>query len=131
MKTALVNDWLINVGGGEKVLKAIYELFPSDIYTLFHKKSFPYFKNAKVKSSFLNKFPFALKKYQHFLPFFPMAIEQFDLFDYDLILSSSHCVAKGVLTHAHQLHICYCHTPVRYAWDLYNQYLNESKCIEA
>ncbi len=80
---------------------------------------------ASVNTSFIQNIPFSQRIYRHLLPFFPYAIEQFDLSEYDLILSSSHAVAKGVLTHAEQLHICYCHSPMRYAWDLHHQYMRE------
>ncbi|HSX10419.1 MAG TPA: glycosyltransferase [Chlamydiales bacterium] len=130
MKTALVYDWFSeNAGGGEKTFEAIYELFPSPIYTLLQApKSLEgkTYEKSTVHSSFIQKLPFAAKKYRSYLPFFPLAIEQFDLSSYELILSCSHCVAKGVMTHADQLHICYCFTPMRYAWDLYHQYLQES-----
>lgn len=129
MKTALVHDWLVSIAGGEKVLKAIYELYPSPIYTLLtNPKNIQdsFLKDAKINTSVIQKFPFARKLYQKYLPFFPFAIEQLDLNDFDVIISSSHCVAKGVLTRSDQLHICYCHTPMRYAWDLYFQYLQES-----
>lgn len=129
MKTALVHDWLVSIAGGEKVLKSIYEIFPSPIFTLLmNEKIFnkTFLENASVKTSVIQKFPFKNKLYQKYLPFFPFAIEQLDLSEYDVIISSSHCVAKGILTNSEQLHICYCHTPMRYAWDLYFQYLNES-----
>jgi glycosyltransferase involved in cell wall biosynthesis len=129
MKTAIVHDWLMSISGGEKVVKAIHDIFPSTIYTLIkneEKLKNSFFEDKKIKSSFIEKLPFSKKNYQKYLPFFPMAIEQFDLTDFDVIISSSSCVAKGVLTNPNQLHICYCHTPIRYAWDLYHQYLNES-----
>ncbi|MEN9654298.1 MAG: hypothetical protein RL235_410, partial [Chlamydiota bacterium] len=85
-----------------------------------------YFKNAEIHTSFIQRLPRAKSKYRSYLPLFPLAIEQFDLSSYDLILSSSHCVAKGVITSPDQLHICYCYTPVRYAWDLMHTYLKES-----
>jgi len=129
MKTAIVHDWLVSVAGSEKVLKLMHDLYPSKIYTLLKnpknlKNSF--FENKNIQSSFIQKLPFSKKIYQKYLMFFPFAIEQFDLSKYDVILSSSHCVAKGIITRFDQLHICYCHTPMRYAWDLYYQYLNES-----
>lgn len=125
MKTAIVHDWLINDAGAEKALEAIYSLYPSPIYTLFHnKKRFSY---PEVHTSFLQNFPFSQKIYRNLLPFYPLAIEQFDLTSYDLIISSSHAVAKGVLSHPQQKHICYCYTPMRYAWDLYFSYLREAK----
>ncbi|MEI6242483.1 MAG: glycosyltransferase family 4 protein [Chlamydiota bacterium] len=128
MKSALVHDWLVSIGGGEKVLQALSESFPSPIYTLVQNKkgiAGSFFENQEIITSFIQKLPFASTKYRNYLPFFPLAIEQFDLSSYDLILSSSHAVAKGILTHAEQLHICYCHTPMRYAWDLYHHYLQE------
>lgn len=129
MKAALVHDWLMSMGGGEKVLHAIHKIFPAPIYTLFSNKKnvSAYFSNVEIQTSFLQRFSFVQRNYRNFLPLFPYAIEQFDLSSFDLILSSSHCVAKGVITHPHQLHICYCFTPVRYAWDLYFQYLAEAK----
>ena len=130
MKTAIVHDWLVSIAGGEKALESIYEIFPSKIHTLVmnkHKMKNTVFAKADVKTSFLQKFPLGVKKYQSFLPFFPMAVEQFDLSEYDLIISTSSCVARGALTHGNQMHICYCFTPMRYAWDLYQQYLRESR----
>ncbi|GAB6072784.1 glycosyltransferase family 4 protein [Venenivibrio stagnispumantis] len=130
MRTALVHDWLTTIAGAEKVLEAIYELYPSPIYSLVVDKNNlknTIFENAYIYTSFIQKFPFSKKIYRNYLPFFPLAIEQFDLSKYDVIISSSHAVAKGVLTNHNQLHICYCHTPIRYAWDLYHQYLKESK----
>jgi len=130
VRSAIIHDWLVSpVGGGEKVLEAIHVLFPSPIYTLVkneEKLKGSYFENLEVISSFIQRLPRAAKSYRNYLPLFPLAIEQFDLSSYDLILSSSHCVAKGVLTSPDQMHICYCHTPMRYAWDLTFQYLRES-----
>jgi len=126
VKTALIYDWLVTMGGGEKTLAAIYEVFPEPIYTLVKDKQWlemgP-FKGGDVHASFLQKFPYAERYYRYLLPFFPMAVEQFDLSGYDLLLSVSHAVAKGVLTQPHQLHICYCLTPMRYAWDLTHSYV--------
>lgn len=130
LKVALVQEWLTIIGGSEKVFKEIASLFPqADIYTLvamdetIEKMGF---KNRKVYTSFVQKLPMAKTKYRSYLPLFPLAIEQFDLSGYDLIISSSHAVAKGVLTNANQVHVCYCHSPIRYAWDLHHQYLKES-----
>lgn len=131
MKTALIYDWFSEgAGGGEKAFEEIYKLYPSPIYTLLgDAKSLKgmAFESEAIHTSFIQKMPKALKKYRLYLPLFPFAIEQFDLSPYDLILSCSHCVAKGVLTHVDQLHLCYCYTPMRYAWDLYHQYLHEAK----
>ncbi|MDE3055821.1 MAG: glycosyltransferase family 4 protein [Verrucomicrobiota bacterium] len=130
MQIALVHDWLVSpTGGGEKVLEAIHSLFPAPIHTLVtNKKALKgsYFEDLAILPSFIQKLPRATRSYRNYLPLFPLAIEQFDLTGYDLIISSSHCAAKGVLTFPHQLHICYCHTPMRYAWDLTFQYLEES-----
>jgi glycosyltransferase involved in cell wall biosynthesis len=130
MKVALVHEWLTIIGGSENVFKEIAALYPNaDIFTLV---AIPDTINTlglqqhKVTTSFIQKLPFAKTRYRSYLPLFPLAIEQFDLSGYDLIISSSHAVAKGVLCHSRQLHICYCHSPIRYAWDLYHQYLRES-----
>lgn len=130
MKVAIVQEWLVTVGGSDKVVKAILDVFPgADIYTLVAKKEvcdelgIPW---EKVHTSFIQKMPLGTKKHRAYLPLFPFAIEQFDLREYDVVISSSHCVAKGVLTKADQLHICYCHSPIRYCWDMYNEYLEES-----
>lgn len=126
MKTAIVHDWFDKIAGSEKVVKSIYELFPSKIYTLLKnekniKNSF--FNNLDIETSFIQKLFFSKKHFRKYLPFFPLAIEQFDLSDYNVILSSSHSVAKSVLTTSEQLHICYCHSPMRYVWDMYFDYL--------
>ncbi len=130
MEVALVHDWLTTIGGAEKVLEALLEIFPSDLFTLVKnpkKLVGTPFETKEIKTSFIQNLPKAKEKYRSYLPLFPLATEQFDLSGYDLIISSSHSTAKGVLTHADQVHICYCHTPMRYAWDLYQQYLRESK----
>lgn len=131
MKTALVYDWLAEgSGGGEKAFEAIYRLFPSEIYALLVNPGAiqgAAYEKEKIHASFIQKLPFAQKKYRSYLPLFPLAIEQFDLSKYDLVISCSHCAAKGVLTHVDQIHLSYCYTPMRYAWDLYHQYLEESK----
>ena len=129
MKVALIHDWLVTLAGAEKVLQAIYEIYPAPIFTLVtdkRKLKESVFEKAEIFTSFIQKLPRAKNKYRNYLPFFPLAVEQFDLSNYDMIISSSTCVAKGVLSRTDQLHICYCHTPVRYAWDLYHQYLKET-----
>ncbi len=128
-KTALVHDWLNTMAGAEKVLEAIYEVFPSPIYTVVANKDnmrgFA-FQEAPITTSFIQKMPFGLKHYRRYLPLMPLAVEQFDMSGYDIVISSSHAVAKGVITSANQLHISYIHTPIRYAWDLQPLYLKES-----
>lgn len=130
MRVAIIHEWLVTIGGAEKVTKAILDLFPdADIFTLVAKKSIcdelmiPW---ERVHTSFIQRLPFATKKHRLFLPLYPFAVEQFDLRGYDLVISSSHCVAKGVMTKEDQLHICYCHSPIRYVWDMYHDYLEES-----
>lgn len=132
MKKALINDWYNQNGGAEKVIHAINNVWDDfDHFALVdflndeERKFILHGKTAKT--SFIQKLPFAKKDHRKFLQFFPYAIEQFDLREYDLILSSSSSIAKGVLTNNNQLHICYCHSPMRYAWDLYHQYLDEAK----
>jgi len=130
MRIALVHDWIVSKGGAEKCLEIFHQLYPqAHLYTLLYKPETVKalgFSEDQVTASFLNKKRGIIKKYRSYLPFFPFAIEQLDLSDAGIILSSSHCVAKGVLTRSDQLHICYCHTPVRYAWDLTYRYLQES-----
>jgi len=131
MKIAIVHDWLVTYAGSERVLSAILEIFPSaDLFTIIdflpdadRKK---YLQNKKAKTSFLQKFPFVKTKYQFYFPFMPLAVESFDLSEYNLIISSSHAFAKGVITGPYQLHISYVHTPIRYAWDLQEEYLKKS-----
>jgi glycosyltransferase involved in cell wall biosynthesis len=127
MKMAHVYDWLVTMGGGEKTLAAIQEAYPAPIHTLVcnrQKLVGTPFENAEIHSSFIQKLPFAKQKYRNYLPFFPLAIEQFDLSAYDVVISTSHAVSKGALTHSDQLHLCYCLTPMRYAWDLTYRYLD-------
>ena len=129
MKIAIVHDWLVVNAGAEKVLKDILELYPnSDIYTLvdfLNEKDRKSILNGKqTKRSFIQKLPFAKSYFRNYLPFFPKAIESFDLSKYDLIISSSWAFAKGIKKSREQIHICYCHTPIRYAWDLYDDYIS-------
>ncbi|TWT03600.1 glycosyltransferase family 4 protein [Planomicrobium sp. CPCC 101079] len=130
MKIAIVHDWLVTYAGAEKVLEEIINVYPeADLFSLVdfvNEKDRKFLKGKKVRTSFVQKLPFAKKKYRNYLPFMPLAIEQFDLSKYDLIISSSHAVAKGIITGPNQLHISYVHSPIRYAWDLQHQYLNES-----
>ena len=132
LKIAIVHDWLVTDAGAEKVLKAIVELYPhSDIFSLVDFLSDEDRKtilnNKNIKTSFIQKLPFAKNHFRNYLPLFLRAIESFDLSSYDLIISSSWAVAKGVKTTNEQLHISYCHTPIRYAWDLYDEYTSNLK----
>jgi len=131
MKKALVHDWFSVYAGAEKCVESFTNIWDDfDVYSLIDflndRDREIILKGKKAHTSFIQKLPKAKEKYRNYLPLFPLAIEQFDLSGYDLIISSSHAVAKGVLTHQNQLHISYVHTPMRYVWDLYHQYLKES-----
>ncbi|EKD48190.1 MAG: hypothetical protein ACD_65C00076G0001 [uncultured bacterium] len=127
LKIALVADWLTDQGGAEKVVLALHKIFPSaPIYTsIYNEKSLPQFKDADVRTSFIQNWPFAKKKHQLFLKWMPMAFEQFDLSEFDIVISSSHSCAKGVITKPSAVHFCYCHTPMRYVWDDCHRYLKD------
>lgn len=132
MKYALVHEWLTPqaTGGSELVVQAILQFIDADLYALIDFESSnpqSYLYQRTIGTTFLQHLPFAIKGVQKYLPLLPLAIEQLDLREYDIILSSSHAVAKGVITSPEQLHICYCHTPMRYAWDLTFDYLNSSR----
>ncbi|BAY40149.1 group 1 glycosyl transferase [Nostoc sp. NIES-2111] len=132
LKYALVHEWLTPkaTGGSELVVREILNHIDADLYALIDFESQnpeSYLYQRQIGKTFLQHFPFARNGIQKYLPFLPLAIEQLDLRQYDVILSSSHAVAKGVLTTADQLHICYCHSPMRYAWDLTFDYLRYSK----
>ncbi len=130
MKTAIVHDWLVKYGGAERVLEQMLKMFPeADLYSLFD--FFPagqrgIIGNKTVKTSFLQSFPNARTKYHRYLPLMPLAVEQFNLSQYDLIISSSWAVAKGVISGPDQLHVCMCYSPMRYAWDQMHMYLKAS-----
>jgi glycosyltransferase involved in cell wall biosynthesis len=119
-RTALVHDWLTGMRGGEKVLAALGAIFPgAPIHTLFHFPGSvsPAIEAHPIRTSFLQRAPGLRRRYRHYLPLFPAAIEDLDLSGADLVVSSSHCVAKGALPPPGAFHLCYCHTPMRYAWD--------------
>lgn len=119
----LVHDWLPVYAGAERVLEQMIHVFPdADLYSLvdfIKKEDRGFLQHKSVETSFLQRLPFAKRAYRYYLPFAPIAVEQFDLTDHDIIVSSSYAVAKGVITRADQLHISYVHSPIRYAWDLY------------
>lgn len=129
MKLAYVHEWLVNYAGSEKVVEAMMEHHPAPIYTLVHDpealKNTP-LAGREIHASFLQGFPQAIKRYQQYLPFMPLAVEQFDLTPYDVVVSSNHAVAKGARVRADQLHLSYVHTPIRYAWDLQDEYLRDA-----
>ncbi|WP_456712062.1 glycosyltransferase [Bradyrhizobium sp. USDA 4353] len=130
MRVAIVHDWLYVLGGAEKVLQEILRCYPgADVFTLFdllRPEDRARLGFEKSHTSFLQNMPFLRKHHRSYLPLMPLAIEQLDLSSYDLVISSSCAVAKGVLTGPEQLHIAYVHSPMRYAWDLQHQYLQES-----
>ncbi|AZT91543.1 glycosyltransferase family 4 protein [Caldicellulosiruptor changbaiensis] len=128
MRVAIVHDWLTTVGGAEKVILELKKIFPeAPIYTLVYneKKLGAYFDKCKIKTSYLQKNPLAKKKHQLFFKYMPRAFEEFDLSEFDLIISSSSAFAKGVITSPNSIHVCYCHTPPRYIWDLTHEYLKD------
>ena len=132
MKIAIIHDWLVTNAGAEKVLRSIVNLYPdADIFSLVdfltNEERETILDGKKVHASFIQKLPYAKKHFRNYLALFPKAIESFDLSAYDLIISSSWAVAKGVKKGSDTRHVCYCHTPVRYAWDLYDEYTSSLK----
>ncbi len=130
MKVAVVHEWLTTKAGSESVIEQILTLYPeADLFVLVDflpEADRAFLAGHRIKTSFIQNLPFAHKKYRSYLPLMPLAVEQFDLSGYDLVISSSHAVAKGVLTGPDQVHISYVHSPIRYAWDLQHIYLRES-----
>jgi len=128
-RVAIIHDWLVVYGGAERVLRQLIALFPeAEVFAVvdfFSDQDRTKIFGKRARTSFIQKLPFAKTKYRNYLPLMPVAVEQFDLSGFDLVISSSHAVAKGVLTGPDQRHICYCHTPMRYAWDLQHQYLQQ------
>ena len=130
MKIAIVQEWLTNLGGSERVVFDISEIFTkAPIYTsVANLKNLPEeYKELDIRTSFLQKIPFFSKRHQLLLPLMPLAFESFDLSDYDVVISSSHSCAKGIITKPETLHISYCHTPTRYLWSNYSEYKKESQ----
>lgn len=129
MKTAIVHDWLVTYAGAERVLEQMLEVLPdADLFSLIEfvpPEERGFLGGREVRTSFIQRLPWARTRYRSYLPLMPLAIEQFDLSGYDLVISSSYAVAKGVLTGPDQIHICMCYSPMRYVWDLQHQYLRE------
>lgn len=130
-KIAIVHEWFTTIAGSEKVVEQILHLFPqADVFAVYADpetvRTTKFLQGRRVESSFIGKLPRASKSYRSYLPLMPLAVEQFDLSGYDIVISSAHAVSKGVLTGPDQLHISYVHSPIRYAWDLQHQYLRES-----
>ena len=130
MKIAIVHDWLVTYAGAERVLSALLKIWPqADLFSVIDflsDEDRAKLGGKRAQTTFIQRLPQARTRYQKYLPLMPLAIEQMDLSSYDLVISSSHAVAKGVLTGPNTLHISYVHSPIRYAWDLQHQYLNES-----
>lgn len=130
MKTAIVHEWLSTYAGSERVLEQLLQIYPqADLYAVID--ALPagergFLRGRQAKTSFIQRLPFARTHFRHYLALMPLAVEQLDLSAYDLVISSNHAVAKGVITGPNQLHVSYVHSPMRYAWDLQHQYLNES-----
>jgi len=133
MKVAIIHDWLTGMRGGEKCLEVFCELYPeADLYTLIYlpERVSPIIRSMNVHASWFGRLPWVTRHYRYGLPLFPKLIEQFALTDYDLIVSSSHCVAKGVFPND-ALHISYVHSPMRYAWDMYDAYFGSGSSLVA
>lgn len=130
MKVAIVHDWLVTYAGAERVLEQMLQVLPdADLFSLIDfmpKEERGFLGGRQVRTSFMQRLPWVRTRYRAYLPLMPYAIEQFDLGGYDLVVSSSYAVAKGVLTGPDQLHLCMCYSPMRYAWDLQHQYLREA-----
>jgi glycosyltransferase involved in cell wall biosynthesis len=130
MKVAVLHDWLLTYAGADRVLEQILLCYPeADLFSLVNflpVEQQAFILNKAVQTSFLQHLPLAQKWFRKCWPLLPLAVEQFDMSSYDLVISSSHSVAKGVITGPGQTHVCYCHSPMRYAWDLQHQYLEES-----
>jgi len=130
LKIAIVHEWLTTFAGSERVVEQMLKAFPqADMFAtvdFLPESERSFLMGKSVKTTFIQKLPLARTKYLSYLPITPLAVEQHDLSGYDLIISSSHAVAKGVLTGPDQLHLCMCYSPIRYAWDLQHQYLRES-----
>ena len=129
-KTAVVHDWLTGMRGGERVLEVVCERYPdAELFTLVHVPGSVsrVIECRRIHTSWLQRLPAVSRYYRQCLPLFPTLIEQFDLDDFDLVISSSHCVAKAVITRPGAVHLCYCHTPMRYAWDQFDAYFGRER----
>jgi glycosyltransferase involved in cell wall biosynthesis len=129
-RLAIVHDWLTGMRGGEKVLEAVCELYPeADLFTLLHVPGSvsPVIERHRITTSFIQHLPFAARLYRHYLPLFPIAVGRINLDGYDAVLSISHCVAKSVIVKKPARHLCYCLTPMRYAWDQFGAYFGPDR----
>ncbi len=129
-RVAIVHEWFTSMRGGEKCVEALCEIFPdATLFVLLHNKGSvsPTIERMPIQTSWIQHLPFAAKHYRYYLPLFPLAASQFDLRGFDLVVSSHHCVAKGVHTDPEALHLCYCHTPMRYIWDHFDEYFGPGR----
>jgi glycosyltransferase involved in cell wall biosynthesis len=130
MRVAVIHEWLVTYAGSERVFEQILACYPdADVFCIVDflpEKERQFLKGKNITTSFIQKLPKAATQFRNYLPLMPLAVEQFDVSGYDLVISSSHAVSKGVLTGPDQLHVSYVHSPIRYAWDLQHQYLEES-----
>jgi glycosyltransferase involved in cell wall biosynthesis len=130
LRIAIVHEWFVTRGGSEKVVEQLFEIWPhADLFSVldcYSDADRKHIGGRRAQTTFIQKLPLASRLYQKYLPLMPLAIEQLDLSGYDLIISSSHAVSKGVIAGPNQLHICYIHSPIRYAWDMQHQYLSEA-----
>jgi len=132
MKVAIIHYWLVSMRGGEKVLESLLELYPeADIYThvLDRDNLSEKIKSKNIQTTFINRLPFARRLYKYYLAFMPLALEQIDLTNYDLVISSEAGPSKGVIVNPDSTHLCYCHSPMRYIWDQYSQYFSDKPLI--
>ena len=129
-RVAIVHEWFTSMRGGEKCVEALCEVFPgAELFALVHLPGTvsPAIERMTIHTSFIQRLPFARERFRHYLPLFPAAIERFDLRGFDLVISSNHCVAKGARAPRGSLHICYCHTPMRYIWSMYDAYFGRGR----
>jgi len=129
-RVALVHEWLTSMRGGERVLEALCDMFPhADLFTLLHQRGSvsDLIERRTIRTSFIQHLPFAAKRYRYYLPLFPTAMQRFRLTGYDLVISSHHSVAKSVRTGPETLHLCYCHTPMRYIWTMFEEYFSRER----
>lgn len=134
MRVAIVHDWLTGMRGGEKVLEALFALYPqAELFTLVHKRGSvsPEIERRRVHRSIIDRLPLGRARYREYLPLFPFAIEQFGFDSFDLVVSSSHCAAKSVVVPGRTPHVCYCHSPMRYAWDQFDAYFGPARAGKA
>jgi len=129
-RVAIVHEWFTSMRGGEKCVEALCEVFPgATLFALLHIKGSvsPVIERMPIRTSWIQHLPFAAEHYRHYLPLFPAAVRSFNMRGYDLVISSHHCVAKGVVTDPQTLHVCYCYTPMRYIWTQYDEYFSPQR----